>query len=908
MKNLSLKEIRSEFLKFFEKKNHLLIPSHSLIPDFSDKSLLFINSGMAPLKSYFMGGVKIAGNRAISCQKCIRTPDIENIGKTIRHCTFFEMLGNFSFGDYFKDKAIEFAVEFLYKFKIGLEYLKITTFEEDEETIKTWRKFGVDEFNIKKFGKTENFWEIGTGPCGPCTEIYFDLSKLEHFKNLSTLSSDDLDSPRFLEIWNLVFTQFYKNNDGSYSNLKQKNIDTGMGLERIALILGNKKDIFELSPFCKIIDKIQLISGIEYENNDNKIAFKIIADHLRSAVMLISDGIVPQNEGRGYVLRRLLRRAIFNGSKLNMKKFLTELIDPIFKEYENIYPELEKNKLKIYKTLKNEEEKFANTLNEGFKLIDNCIKEIKSRNETMLDGKQAFKLYDTYGIPIDLVKEIALESEITIDFSEYEAEKQNQKNLSKKSWSFKKEFGGAKNIKLKNNTFIGYDNDCFKTRILSIISDDKQLDRFSEIGKTVVLVLEKSIFYPESGGQVGDSGKIYSVEGATNTIFEVKDSQKHESGNICVIGELKKGTLTLDYPYMCEISKAKRQEISKNHTAAHLLHAALRKLINSNIKQMGSHVTDKISRFDFLYQKPLTKEEIKGIENEVNSKIFECLEVIQKEEELEKAIKSGAVALFGEKYDEIVKMVKIGNSYSFELCCGTHVDNTSKIGIFKILSETGVSANSRRIEYACGKEAFEIFKKRSEILLVLSQKLKSSENEIVTKIENLTMEIKDLEKTIDNQQIKIAKLISENLFLNNRYREISLSQFIDNLNKSLGTIVIKKNTLLSQEKNVYLKFISEQLVDETNTSEMRYIIDNIKNKFDNYFLIFYSKEKSVLNFVISSSKSMAKEGLNCSEIIKVINQNIGIKGGGKANFAQARGDFNASKIEFLKKIQQLKPS
>ena len=695
MKWRGLNELREQYLSFFESKNHTRMASAPLIPQ-GDNSLLLINSGMAPLKKFFLGQAVPPNKRVTTCQKCIRTPDIESVGKTSRHGTYFEMLGNFSFGDYFKNEAIEWAWEFLTKvLEIPAEKLWITVFESDDEAEQIWmNKIGIPKEKIVRLGKKDNFWEHGSGPCGPCSEIHFDRGEAYGpFENFEQAS----DCDRIIEIWNLVFSQFDSDGNGHYEEMKNKNIDTGMGLERLACVMQGVDNIFEVDTVQNIMKHICKIAGVEYHTDDKSdVSLRVITDHIRSTTFMVGDGVMPSNEGRGYVLRRLLRRAARHGRLLGIKDtFLYEVCETVIKENENAYPELREKAEYIKKIIRNEEENFAKTVDNGLELLNKYIEESKNG---VLSGDNAFKLSDTYGFPIDLTLEIAEEKGLKIDMDRYKELVLEQRNKAKADHAAKASSSWADNsikINAEKTVFTGYTDSENEASVLAVYSGTEEKDCASE-GESVVIVLDRTPFYAESGGQVSDTGVI-----SGEAVISVDSVVKTEDGHYLHIGTVDRGTVKKGDKVTAKIDTVRRQATMKNHTSAHILQAALRELLGDHVHQAGQLVGPDRCRFDFSHFNALTTEEIAAVENRVNEIILSSLPVDTNEMPIEEARKLGAMALFGEKYGDIVRVVKAGD-FSVEFCGGTHVDNTAKIGLFKIVSENSVAAGVRRIEAVTG--------------------------------------------------------------------------------------------------------------------------------------------------------------------------------------------------------------
>lgn len=763
MENTSLNDLREKFLKFFESKGHLRLTSYPLVPE-NDASLLLINAGMAPLKRYFTGEETPPSKRVTTCQKCIRTPDIENAGRTSRHGTFFEMLGNFSFGDYFKEKAIPWAWEFLtVNLKIPAEKLYITIFEEDGEALEVWKSIGVPEERIYKMGRDDNFWEIGAGPCGPDSEIHFDRGEKYGCGNPDCSPGCDCD--RFIEIWNIVFTQFDSDGKGNYTPLSRPNIDTGMGLERLACIMQGVGSLFEVDTIKNIMGTLCETAGVKYNGGEgeNDISLRVITDHIRSATFLIGDGVLPSNEGRGYVLRRLLRRASRHGRLLGIDgTFLPPLAKIVIAENKAAYPELAVREEFIEKVISTEEEKFAQTIGSGLLLLEKEIALLKARGETVLPGENVFKLYDTFGFPIDLTREIAKEARLEVDEDGFQSLMANQR---KKARDARAKSNGAgwtdENLIFgdeQKTEFTGYETLSGKAKLLYIIKEGENTSLLS--GGEAVLALDKTPFYAESGGQIGDHGTISSDDG----VFEVTDTTKTGGGVFLHHGRLKEGKLKLGKVF-ASVDPGFRGAVTRNHSSAHLLQAALRTVLGNHVEQAGSYVSEDILRFDFTHFNSLTKDEIKETERLVNSEILKGSEIKCHHMKIDEARKTGATAIFGEKYGEVVRVVSMG-SFSTEFCGGTHLDNTAKVGLFKIISESSIAAGTRRIEAITGLNSLKHIYENESLIRSAAEALKCQNiNELPAKAALLGDEIKSLKKSIDKIHRETVAAKAEEVYL-----------------------------------------------------------------------------------------------------------------------------------------------
>ncbi len=747
-----LNDLREKFLQFFESKNHTRMASASLIPQ-GDKSLLLINSGMAPLKKFFLGQAVPPNVRVTTCQKCIRTPDIENVGKTARHGTYFEMLGNFSFGDYFKREAIQWAWEFFTEvLKMPKELLHCSVFEEDDEAYKIWtEEIGVDPSHMVRMGKEDNFWEHGTGPCGPCSEIYFDRGADKGCGKPDCHVGCECD--RYVEVWNLVFSQFDSDGNGHYTEMEHKNIDTGMGLERLACVMQGVDNLFEVDTVQNIMKHISEIAGVKYhENHDTDVSLRVITDHIRSTTFMVGDGILPSNEGRGYVLRRLLRRAARHGRMIGIQgTFLHKVCDTVIDENKKAYPELEEHREHIRKIIQIEEEAFARTIDTGMEMLT----EIMERTEgKMLSGEEVFKLSDTYGFPYDLTAEIAAEKGFSVDEAGYRELVKKQRDTAKADHAAKASSSWADDtvkLNFQKTEFVGYKTLTEDAEILGILKDKKLVDSVKE-GEEAVFILDTTPFYAESGGQVADHGKIFNDEAK----FKVTAVTKDEDGHYLHFGVVKSGTFQTGDDVETKVCSKFRNDVMRNHTAAHLLQAALRKVLGEHVHQAGQLVNEKACRFDFTHFHAMTAEEIQEVENLVNEWILEAIPVEVNEMPIEQAKKLGAMALFGEKYGDIVRVVKAGE-VSMEFCGGTHVKNTAHIGLFRILSENSVASGVRRIEAVTGAGVLKQMQILQNLLNDSARSLKLNQTaELPAKCAALMGQLKEAEKTIETLRQKMA--------------------------------------------------------------------------------------------------------------------------------------------------------
>lgn len=868
MENIELHDIREKFLKFFESKGHLLHPSYSLIPK-NDKSLLLIGAGMAPLKKYFTGEETPPAKRMTTSQKCVRTGDIDNVGKTLRHLTFFEMLGNFSFGDYFKTEAIHWAWEFLTEvMKLPAEKLWVSVYEKDDEAYRIWHdEIGIPAERIVKLGKEDNFWELEVGPSGPDSEIHYD--KGEEFGCGSPDCKPGCDCDRFLEVWNLVFTQFDKDKNGEYHPLPHPNIDTGMGLERIACIMENVDSVYDIKAIRKIMDTVADICGKKYgDDKDDDVHFRIIGDHSRAITFLISDGVVPSNEGRGYVLRKLIRRASRHGMLLGIKQsFLEAPVTEVIESWGRAYPELIENKKVILEVLNTEEERFQRTIVQGTELLTQKIADLKSKMKKVLSGEDAFVLYDTYGFPADLTEEILEDEGLSYDKEGFKEAMDEQRTRAREALD-KSDSGWKKDSKIEFDSeigkFSGYEMNETTTKITDIYVDGKKTNELP-LDTEGIVILEDTPFYGESGGQVGDIGEIIGDDFR----LEVLDTQKTKDGlylQICktVDGVAKKGT-----EVSTKIDTKRRDDIRRNHSATHLLHAALREVLGTHVHQAGSLVNPERLRFDFSHYQAMTEEEIKEVERIVNEKVFESIPVVTEIKSLKEAKEEGVTGLFESKYGDVVRVLKMGK-FSMELCGGTHVRNTSEIGLFKIVSETGVAAGVRRIEAVTGHASYKYVLKNEELI-------KSVENRLKTTRENIEQRIGEMEKHEREQRKEIESIKA----------------------KLLGNAA---SDMTSEIKEINGIKVLAKVFEGVEPNELKNIADEIRNKEDSILVILASKNGEGLNLLVAASKSLVKEGINSGNIVRNIAKALGGNGGGRPDMAMA-GAKDVDKVnEVFQKI------
>ena len=870
MKYLGLHDIRTEFLKFFESKGHFILPSFSLIPK-NDKSLLLIGAGMAPMKKFFTGEEVPPAKRVTTCQKCIRTGDIDNVGLTDRHATFFEMLGNFSFGDYFKHEVIPWAWEFLtVNLEIPKEDLWVTVYKDDDEAFNIWKDvIGIPEEKIIRLGKEDNFWELEVGPSGPCSEIYVDRG-LEYGSEDERLGGE---GDRFIEVWNLVFTQFDKDEEGNYNPLSHPNIDTGMGLERIATVLQKTDNIFEIDAIKDIIGEISKLSGKKYgEDKKSDISFRVITDHIRAMTFMISDTIVPSNEGRGYVLRRLIRRAARHGRKLGIKRaFLFEIADMVIDSWGDQYKELKENRESIKEIIRREEEKFLETIDGGLVRLNANIEEMKASGEKLLDGKKAFKLYDTYGFPIDLTEEILKEEGLDVDMAGFKREMDDQKTRAREARD-DKNVGWANQdnkhlFEGLSNEFLGYEkNECQGNIIRIISSDDEIVDSINK-GEKGIVILDKTTFYGESGGQVGDTGEIISDKFK----LKVTDTKKTKDGLHLHFVEVEEGKLE-KAPVKALIDVKRRNNIRRNHSVTHLLHRALKDVLGNHVNQAGSLVMPDKMRFDFSHFEAMSKEEIDKVEKIVNEKIFEALPVETKITNLEEAKEMGAIGLFEDKYHGEVRVLSMGD-YSRELCGGTHVSNTSEISMFKILSESGISNGIRRIESITGPAVLKYLNELKDEQEDIAKELKSNREEILQKIKLNIKSLKEANKEIEKLEHDMAK--------------DQISGLLDSVkNKNGINYVIKK-------------------FDGVDVNTLRDLADEVRNKVGSVVVLFATVNDGKLNFICAVSKDLVEKKIAAGKLIKEIAKVAGGGGGGRPDMATAGGKDIAKVEEALNKLSDL---
>ena len=845
------------FLEFFESKGHLAMKSFSLVPH-NDNSLLLINSGMAPLKPYFTGQEIPPRRRVTTCQKCIRTGDIENIGKTARHGTFFEMLGNFSFGDYFKHEAIAWSWEFLTQV-VGLdpERLYPSVYENDDEAFAIWRdEIGIAPERIFKFGKADNFWEHGSGPCGPCSEIYYDRGEKYGCGKPDCTVGCECD--RYIEVWNNVFTQFDNDGHGNYSELEQKNIDTGMGLERLAVIVQDVDSIFDVDTICALRGRVCELAGKEYHKEHAwDVSIRIITDHIRSATFMISDGILPSNEGRGYVLRRIIRRAARHGRLLGIEgEFLANLSSAVIEGSRDGYPELEEKKDFIFNVLTQEENKFNKTIDQGLAILSELEEKMAADGRTVMDGEDAFRLYDTYGFPLDLTKEILEEKEFSVDEDGFNAAMQKQKETARKARKVTNYMGADVTVYESldpaiTSEFVGYDRLEHDSKITALTTESEVVEALTD-GENGTIIVDETPFYATMGGQEGDKGVISCANGE----FEVVDTIKLKGGKVGHVGHVTKGMFKLGDPVTLSVNEENRKATCKNHTATHLLQKALREVLGTHVEQQGSLNNAGHLRFDFSHFSAMTAEELAEVEKKVNEKIAENLCVETKLMTIDEAKQSGAMALFGEKYGETVRVVCVSD-YSKEFCGGTHVGNTGEIQAFKILSESGVAAGVRRIEALTGQDVFDYYNNLEQKLSEAAKTLKTTPANLQEKLEHLMAEMKALQSENESLKSKAAK-------------------------EALGDVMDQ----VKEVKGVKLLAAS---VDNVDMNGLRDLGDQLKEKLGDGVVVLASAKDGKVNLIAMATDAAMKQGAHAGNLIKGIAALVGGGGGGRPNMAQAGG-------------------
>ena len=858
-KYYGLNELREMFLTFFESKGHLRLPSFPLVPE-NDPSLLLINAGMAPMKPWFKGEEEPPRRRVCTCQKCIRTGDIENIGHTARHGTYFEMLGNFSFGDYFKHEAIAWTWEFLTDPKwVGLEKDRLypSVYQEDDEAFNIWRdEVGIPEDRIYRMGKEDNFWEHGSGPCGPCSEVYYDRG--EEFGCGSPDCKPGCDCDRYMEVWNNVFTQFDNDGEGHYTELAQKNIDTGMGLERLAVICQNVNSLFDVDTVMNITNKVSELTGAHYgDSQASDVSLRIITDHIRSATFMICDGVLPSNEGRGYVLRRLLRRAARHGKLLGVNEpFLYQILDTVVHENEGEYKDLRQKQDYITKVVRTEEENFAKTIDGGMKIFADLLAEHKAKGETQFSGKDAFKLYDTYGFPVDLTEEMVQDEGMTLDRVAFDEEMEAQRVRARKAREALGDLGWAGiefGKEIPSTVFDGYDKtEITGAKVVAIVAEDQLVDEIVS-GMEAIVVLDTTPFYAEMGGQVADHGTI-TAEGMT---YNVTDVQKNKGGKFMHYGKLTQGSLKVGDTVTATIDVDRRKAIMRAHTATHLLDKVLRTVLGDHVHQAGSLVEPDRLRFDFTHFSALTAEELAKVSALVNEAVLEGYDVVTEEMPIEEAKKKGAIALFGEKYGEVVRVVDMGEGYSVEFCGGTHLSNTAKVGVFHISNEFSVASGVRRIEATTGKLSLDVMNQNQKMLFEAAAVLKAKPGELREKAKAMMTEAKKLHQEIE--KFKAEASVGE-------ARQFLMSA------KTVGELKV----LTASRENV-------------DAATLRQMGDFLKDKEPNVVAVLASTSDEKISFLAVCGKNAIAKGIKAGDLVKNVCTICGGKGGGKPDSAMGGG-------------------
>ncbi|MCQ2445809.1 MAG: alanine--tRNA ligase [Clostridia bacterium] len=863
MEKLGVNQLRELYLSFFESKGHLRLPSFSLIPQ-NDKSLLLINAGMAPLKPYFADKSLAPRTRVTTCQKCIRTPDIENIGKTARHGTFFEMLGNFSFGDYFKKEAIHFSWEFLTDvLKIPANLLWPSVYEKDDEAYRIWNEeIGVPADHIVRLGKDDNFWEIGAGPCGPCSEIYFDRGEARGCGKPDCRPGSDCD--RFIEIWNNVFSEFNNDGNGNYTTLPQQNIDTGMGLERLAVVMQDVGNLFEIDTVQNIMMHISRIAGVKYHTDEKSdISLRIITDHIRSTTFLVCDGVLPSNEGRGYVLRRLLRRAARHGRLLGItENFLCDVVDTVIEENKSAYPELVSKKDYIKRVIRMEEERFRATIDAGLGMLNDLIGELKAAGKDTLAGEDTFRLYDTYGFPIDLTEEILAEQGLHTDREGFDKYMKEQRERARAARGNNDElaWAGAENpfAQSAKTNFVGYDSLEAEAEVLMMtVGGEPQSS--AEAGDEVVILLDKTPFYGEGGGQVGDTGIITGENGLA---INVTDTKKRD-GQYLHTGKIISGKIAIGDKVEAKIDTLRRAAIARAHSSTHLLQRALRDVVGDHIAQAGSFVEPDHLRFDFTHFEAVTAEELERVEAEVNEAILKALPIVKTEMPIDEAKKLGATALFGEKYGSIVRVVNMGDGYSMEFCGGTHLDNTAMAGLFKITSESSVAAGVRRIEAVTGAGVLALLKEKNDLIAETASALKTSPSELASKARTLTSDLRDTAKKLEVLEQKLSAQKADELYL--------------------SAIDVDGVKLVAAE------------LEDANTDILRGMGDALRDKHEDVVTLLATVSGGKVMLAAACGKAALAKGAHAGKLVKAIATMVGGGGGGRPDSATA-GGRDASKL------------
>ncbi|MBO6039857.1 MAG: alanine--tRNA ligase [Oscillospiraceae bacterium] len=871
MEKFGLNELREMYLKFFETKGHLRLPSFSLIPK-NDPSLLLINAGMSPMKTWFTGEEEPPRRRVTTCQKCIRTPDIENIGKTARHGTYFEMLGNFSFGDYFKHEAIAWAWEFLTSPEwVGIDPDRLypSVFQDDDEAWNIWHEeIGVAADRIFRFGKADNFWEHGSGPCGPCSEIYYDRGEKYGCGKPDCTVGCDCD--RYIEVWNLVFTQFNNDGQGNYTELSQKNIDTGMGLERLAVVCQDVDSLFDVDTVMNITHKVSEITGAHYgETYDKDVSLRIITDHIRSSTFMTCDGVLPSNEGRGYVLRRLLRRAARHGRLLGVHEpFLYKVCDTVIHENRNAYPELSERQEYITSVIRAEEENFARTIDGGLSIFAGMLERHRAARENVFSGADAFKLYDTYGFPLDLTREMAVEAGLGVDENGFLGLMKEQRERARAARAADETAWAGLDLGLDNTptAFTGYDHLHDDGKILAIVAEDELRDRVGA-GVEASIVLDKTPFYAEMGGQSADNGLLILKD----AVFEVRDVQKNKAGKVLHTGVMVSGNLAVGDSVNACVDTVRRKAIMRAHSATHLLHKALRSVLGDHVHQAGSLVEPDRLRFDFTHFSAMTPEEIASVERMVNEAVLEGFAVDVKEMPIAEAKSLGAMALVGEKYGDVVRVVDMGDGYSVEFCGGTHLDNTAKVGSFRILSEFSVASGVRRIEAVTGKETLQIMENNTRTIMALAERLKAKPEELLARAEARSGEIRALRQAVEKF----------------RSREL--------LNNAEGFLTAAKTV-------GGLRVVTAKL-PEIGPDEMRRIGDFLRDKDDHIVAVLSTVKGEKITFLAVCGKAAVASGVRAGDLIRQVCSVCGGKGGGKPDSAMGGGNDVSKLNDALKAVE-----
>ena len=865
-----LNELREKYLSFFESKGHLRLPSFSLVPQ-NDPTLLLINAGMAPMKAYFLGQQTPPARRVVTCQKCIRTPDIERVGKTARHGTYFEMLGNFSFGDYFKKEATAWAWEFITKvLAMPVDRLWVTIYQDDDEAFDIWTKeVGVAPDRVVRFGKEDNFWEHGSLPCGPCSEIYFDRG--EKYGCGKPTCGVGCDCDRYVEFWNIVFQQFDSDGKGHYTRLKKPNIDTGLGLERLACIMQDVNNLFEVDTVANIMRHASRIAGVHYgASAKTDVSLRVVTDHIRSTVFMVADGVLPSNEGRGYVLRRLLRRGARHGRLLGIEgPFLGELCDTVIHENASAYPELVEKKDYIKRVIAMEEERFSTTIDQGLQLLNSQIEKMEAAGEKVLSGDEAFRLYDTFGFPIDLTSEILAERSLSVDAGRFEVcmKEQRERARSARAAGGSDSLAGVADDDTPETQFLGYEALEAEAKIAAIIAGGERAG-FAGPGAEVSLLLDRTPFYAESGGQVGDTG-IIRTESA---VVQVAGCRKSVTGRFVHVGTVLSGTVSVGDAVKAAVDAERRRAIMRNHSAAHLLQAALRRVLGTHVQQAGQLVDEHRVRFDFTHFSALSAEELEKVEQQVNAAILSGASVQVKEMPIEEARKTGAMALFGEKYGATVRVVKMGD-YSTEFCGGTHVENTAKIGLFRVVSESSVAAGVRRIEGATGLNVLELLRHDDETLRRSSQVLKTSPSELTERAAQVLAELHAKDKEIESLQAEIA-----------------------------GS---RLNGLLAKAKEVGGLRVICARYDGTAPEELRLITDRLREAAPDAVAVLASVSGGKVSFVAACGKQAVAKGAHAGKIVKAAAAVAGGGGGGRPDSAMAGGKDVAKTQQALESVPQI---